>query len=50
MIDPDDPEATRRHMALRHLLFSEIGEAHRVLLQAKAMAAGTPRFGRDRLG
>jgi SAM-dependent MidA family methyltransferase len=50
MIDPDDPEATRRHLALRHLLFSEIGEAHRALLQTKGMEVGTLRFGRERLG
>jgi SAM-dependent MidA family methyltransferase len=50
MIDPDDPEATRRHLALRHLLFSEIGEAHRVLLQVAGMPDGELRFGRERLG
>ena len=50
MIDPDNPEATRQHLALRHLLFSEIGEAHRVLLQVTGLPAGEPRFGRERLG
>jgi SAM-dependent MidA family methyltransferase len=50
MIDPNDPEATRRHLALRHLLFSEIGEAHRVLLQVTGVPTGELRFGRERLG
>ncbi len=50
MIDPDDAEATRRHLALRHLLFSEIGEAHRVLLQVIGMRTGELKFGRERLG
>jgi len=50
MIDPDDAEATRRHLALRHLLFSEIGEAHRVLLQVTGMPTGELKFGRERLG
>jgi SAM-dependent MidA family methyltransferase len=50
MIDPDDPEATRRHLALRHLLFSEIGEAHRVLLQVAGLPTGELKFGRERLG
>ncbi len=42
-------EALRRHQGLRHLLFSEMGDAHRVLLQAKHMPAAI-EFGRDRLG
>jgi len=50
MIHPDDPEATRRHLALRHLLFSEIGEAHRVLLQVTGVPTGELKFGRERLG
>lgn len=50
MIDPDDSEATRRHLALRHLLFSEIGEAHRVLLQVAGIPADHLKFGRERLG
>jgi SAM-dependent MidA family methyltransferase len=50
MIDPDDPEATRRHLALRHLLFSEIGEAHRVLLKVSGLPEGKLSFGRERLG
>jgi SAM-dependent MidA family methyltransferase len=38
----------RRHLGLRHLLFSEIGDAHRVMLQAKGVAP-VP-FGLSRLG
>ena len=41
-------EALRRHQGLRHLLFSEMGDAHRVLLQAKHMPAAI-EFGLDRL-
>lgn len=43
-----DFEAQRGHMGLRHLLFSEVGEAHRVLLQSRDV--GAIRFGRARLG
>lgn len=38
----------RRHLGLRHLLFSEIGDAHRVMLQTKGVAP-IP-FGLGRLG
>jgi hypothetical protein len=40
--------AMQRHLGLRHLLFTEIGDAHRVVLQARNVA-GAPRFGRQRL-
>ena len=40
--------AMQRHLGLRHLLFTEIGDAHRVVLQAKNVA-GALRFGRQRL-
>ncbi len=34
--DPGE-DATRRHLGLRHLLFTEIGDAHRAVLQAKGV-------------
>jgi SAM-dependent MidA family methyltransferase len=40
--------AVQRYLGLRHLLFTEIGDAHRVVLQAKNVA-GALRFGRQRL-
>ena len=42
-----DLQGQRDHFGLRHLLFSEIGETHRVLLQSKGV--GAIRFGRERL-
>ena len=42
-----DADDVRRHLGLRHLLFSEIGDAHRALLQRKG-AAPIP-FGLERL-
>jgi len=44
----DDPDAIRRRLGLRHLLFTEIGDAHRVMLQYKDV--GPIAFGLDRLG
>ena len=38
----------RQHLGLRHLLFTEIGAAHRVMLQTKGVAP-IP-FGLSRLG
>ncbi|MFQ5743380.1 MAG: class I SAM-dependent methyltransferase, partial [Acidobacteriota bacterium] len=44
-----DAEARRMHLALRHLLFSEIGQTHRVMLQSKGLGLGSIPFGRERL-
>ena len=38
----------RRYLGLRHLLFTEIGDAHRVILQC--IGVGPIPFGLDRLG
>lgn len=53
LVPPDRGGATgaaemRRHLGLRHLLFTEIGDAHRVMLQTKGVAP-IP-FGLSRLG
>ncbi len=39
----------RARLRLRHLLVSEIGEAHLVMLQTRGLPAGALRFGRRRL-
>lgn len=39
----------RERLRLRHLLVSEIGDTHKVLLQTKGLPAGSLRFGRARL-
>lgn len=44
---PGDSPA--RQLALRHLLVSEIGDAHKVMLLTRGIAPGLPRFGRARL-
>lgn len=46
---PGDPQGGRRHLALRHLLFSEVAVAHRALLQGRDLTPGQVPFGRRRL-
>jgi SAM-dependent MidA family methyltransferase len=41
--------STAERMALRHLLVSEIGDAHRVMLVTQGLPPREPRFGRRRL-
>ena len=45
---PPDADAVRRQLGLRHLLFTEIGDAHHAMRQCKGVAP-IP-FGLDRLG
>ena len=45
---PPDADAVRRHLGLRHLLFTEIGDAHRAMLQCKGV--DPIPFGLHRLG
>jgi len=47
--EPGGGTALRDHLGLRHLLFTEIGDAHRVVLQVKGLGAPI-RFGTARLG
>lgn len=47
MAAAEDGAAVRRRLGLRHLLFTEIGDAHRVMLQSRN-APAIP-FGRERL-
>lgn len=44
-----DPPGWRRRLALRHLLVSEVGDAHRVLLQGRGVGDSPMTFGRERL-
>lgn len=43
---PADP---RERLALRHLLVSELGDAHKAMLLTRGLAPETPAFGRRRL-
>jgi SAM-dependent MidA family methyltransferase len=45
---PPDADKVRRSLGLRHLLFTEIGDAHRAMLQCKSV--DPIPFGLDRLG
>lgn len=46
--EPPGAHDLSRYLGLRHLLFTEIGDAHRVILQCKGV--GPIPFGLDRLG
>lgn len=43
------PGGTRERLALRHLLVSEIGDAHKAMLLSRGLPPGRPVFGRRRL-